>query len=87
MVVHVATDGAIVVVKKIEESSDGEVAAAPLNPYQPSQRIKTPNAPSGIECPGMALILVTFPFLSLEYLPILAPRTAAPIKAAMPPTI
>ena len=41
----VATPGAMVVVRKIEPSSSTEVAAAPLKPYQPNQRMKTPSAP------------------------------------------
>ena len=49
MVVQVATEGAMVVVRNIEESSDTDVAAAPLKPYQPSQSMNTPSAPSGIE--------------------------------------
>ena len=44
----VATAGAIVVVRKIEPSCSIEVAAAPLNPYQPSQRMNTPKAPSAM---------------------------------------
>ncbi len=47
-VVTVATDGATVVVRKIDASSDTLVAAAPLKPYQPSQRINTPKAPKVI---------------------------------------
>ncbi len=43
----VAMAGAIVVVRKIEPNSATVVAAAPLNPYQPSQRMNTPKAPSG----------------------------------------
>ena len=87
MVAQVATAGAMVVVRKIELSSDGVVAAAPLKPYQPSQRMNTPSAPSGMECPGMALIFMTFPFLSFTYFPIRGPRMMAPISAAMPPTM
>mgnify|MGYP000501849286 CR=1 FL=1 len=34
-----------IVVRKIEPKSSSEVAAAPLNPYQPNQRINTPSAP------------------------------------------
>ena len=64
MVVQVATAGAMVVVRKMEESSEGEVAAAPLKPYQPSQRMNTPSAPSAMLCPGKALTFVTFPSLS-----------------------
>ena len=40
----VATAGATVVVKNTEPSVSTSVAAAPLNPYQPSQRMKTPSA-------------------------------------------
>ena len=42
----VATAGAIVVVTNIEANCGPVVAAAPLNPYQPNQRIKQPSAPS-----------------------------------------
>ncbi len=48
IVTQVATAGAIVVVRKIEASSLGVVAAAPLKPYQPSHRMKTPKAPMTI---------------------------------------
>ena len=41
----VASAGAIVVVTKIEPSCSTDFAAAPLNPYQPSQRMNTPSAP------------------------------------------
>ena len=41
------------------------VAAAPLNPYQPNQRMNTPRAPIKILCPRIGL---AFPFLS--YLPL-----------------
>ena len=44
----VAVAGAIVVVTKIEASSAPSLAAAPLNPYQPSQRMNTPSAPSAM---------------------------------------
>ena len=87
MVVQVATEGAIVVVRKMEESSDGVVAAAPLKPYQPSHKMKTPSAPSGIEWPGMALILITFPSLPRTYFPMRGPSMIAPTRAAMPPTM
>ena len=87
MVVTVATEGAMVVVRKMAESSEGEVAAAPLKPYHPSHRMNTPSAPRGMEWPGMALTLVTFPVLSVTYLPIRGPSTAAPMRAAMPPTM
>ena len=86
-VVQVATDGAMVVVRKMDDSSDTEVAAAPLNPYQPSHRMNTPSAPRGMEWPGIALTFVTLPSLSFTYLPMRGPRTAAPISAAMPPTM
>ena len=43
--VTVATAGAIVVVAKICDSCMVSVAAAPLKPYQPNQRINTPRAP------------------------------------------
>ena len=87
MVVQVATAGATVVVRKMLESSETLVAAAPLKPYQPSQRMKTPSAPRGMEWPGMALTLTTLPFLSRTYLPMRGPRMIAPISAAMPPTM
>ena len=47
IVTTVATAGAIVVVRKIDPSVGRSVAAAPLNPYQPNQRMNTPSAPSG----------------------------------------
>ena len=47
MATTVATDGAIVVVTNIEPISSIEVAAAPLKPYQPSQRMNTPRQPIG----------------------------------------
>jgi len=45
MQTKVAIAGAMVVVTKIEPSCSTEVAAAPLNPYQPNQRMKQPKAP------------------------------------------
>ena len=87
MVVQVATDGAMVVVRKIEDNSEGEVAAAPLNPYQPSHRIKTPRAPKGMEWPGIAFIFTIFPDRSFTYLPIRGPRITAPTRAAIPPVM
>ena len=63
------------------------LAAAPLNPYQPNQRIKQPSAPITMLCPGNAWTFVTFPFSSLVNLPIRAPSIAAPINALKPPTI
>ena len=87
IVVTVATAGAIVVLRNIVASSDGEVAAAPLKPYQPNHNMNAPKAPSGIECPGIALTLTTLPALSLTYLPIRGPRKIAPTSAAIPPTI
>ena len=44
----VATEGATVVVRKILPSCGTLVAAAPLKPYQPSHKMKTPSAPSGM---------------------------------------
>ena len=44
MQVTVATEGATVVVRNTDPSVGTSVAAAPLKPYQPSQRIKTPRA-------------------------------------------
>ena len=83
----VATAGAIVVVTNISPSCGTLVAAAPLKPYHPSQRINTPKAPIGILCPGNALTFVTFPFSSFSNLPILGPSIAAPTSAQIPPTI
>ena len=83
----VATAGAIVVVTNTEPSCSTEVAAAPLKPYQPSQRMNTPRAPIGRLCPGKALTDVIFPLLSLPNFPIRGPRKAAPIRAQSPPTI
>ncbi len=60
MVTTVAMAGAMVVVTKMEPSSSTEVAAAPLKPYQPSHRMKTPSAPIGRLCPGNAFTFVTF---------------------------
>ena len=45
--VTVAIAGATVVVRKIEPSCSTDVAAAPLNPYHPNQRMKQPRAPIG----------------------------------------
>ena len=45
IVTTVATAGARVVVTKIEASESTLVAAAPLKPYQPNQRMNTPSAP------------------------------------------
>ena len=44
MQVTVATEGATVVVRKTDPRVGTSVAAAPLKPYHPSQRIKTPRA-------------------------------------------
>ena len=85
--VIIAVAGAIVVVIKIDASCGPVVAAAPLNPYHPNQRMKHPSAPITILCPGNACTFVTFPSLFLVNLPILAPSYAAPIKAVVPPTI
>ena len=41
----VAIAGAMVVVTKMDPSCSTLVAAAPLKPYQPSQRMNTPSAP------------------------------------------
>ena len=83
----VATAGATVVVKKIDPSVGTSVAAAPLNPYQPSQRINTPRQPIGRLCPGNAFTFSTLPSLPFTNLPIRGPRIAAPINAQIPPTI
>ena len=45
----VAVAGAIVVFIKIDAKLSLFVAAAPLNPYHPNQRMKHPNAPRVIE--------------------------------------
>jgi len=79
----VATAGAIVVVRKIDPKSSSEVAAAPLNPYQPNQRINTPSAPIVRLWPGIAC---GFPVLLLNF-PIRGPSIAAPISAQIPPTM
>ena len=83
----VAVAGATVVVRKIEPSCSTEVAAAPLNPYQPSQRIKHPRQPRGRLCPGNALTFVILPDLSFTNFPIRGPSIFAPISAERPPTI
>ena len=83
----VASAGAIVVVTKIEPSCSTDFAAAPLNPYQPSQRMNTPSAPIVILCPGIAFTFVIFPFLSFVNFPIRGPRIAAPTRALIPPTM
>ena len=83
----VATAGAIVVVPRICANCVGSDAAAPLNPYQPSHKINTPNAPSGMLCPGNAFTFVIFPSLSFVNLPIRGPKNFAPISADNPPTI
>ena len=43
--VHVASAGATVVVAKIVANCVPFLAVAPLNPYQPNQRMNTPKAP------------------------------------------
>ena len=83
----VATAGEIVVVTKIDPNCSIDVAAAPLNPYHTSQRINTPNAPSGMLCPGNAFTFVIFPSLSFVNLPIRGHKNFAPISADNPPTI
>ena len=62
----VAMAGAMVVVTKIEPNCSTLVAAAPLKPYQPSQRINTPRQPMGRLCPGNALTFVTLPSLFVD---------------------
>ena len=57
------------------------VAAAPLNPYHPNHKIKHPNAPNVILCPG-----IPCGFPSLSNFPIRGPNILAPIKAVKPPT-
>ena len=83
----VATAGAIVVVTKMEPSCEILVAAAPLNPYQPSHKINTPRAPIVKLCPGIAFTLMLPSFLLFVYLPIRGPNSLAPTKADKPPTI
>ena len=83
----VATAGEIVVVTKIDPNCSTDVAAAPLNPYQPSQRMNTPSAPIVMLCPGIAFTFVIFPFLSFVNFPIRGPRIAAPTRALIPPTM
>src|SRR5690606_18288304 len=51
----------------------------PLNPNQPSQRMKTPNAPSGKLWPGIVLIALPL------YLPMRGPIFQAAINAATAP--
>ena len=87
MATTVATEGAMVVATNTEPISSMEVAAAPLKPYQPSQRINTPRHPIGRLCPGNAFTFVILPLLSFTNLPIRGPTIAAPIKAQIPPTI
>ena len=87
MVTTVATAGAMVVVTNTDPSCSKEVQAAPLNPYQPSQRMNTPRAPIGRLCPGNAFTFVISPFSFFTNLPIRAPRNFAPINAEIPPTI
>ena len=53
----------------------------PLNPNQPSHKMKVPRVARGKLDPGMGLI-----FPSLAYFPVLAPRIMAPLSAAQPPT-
>ena len=83
----VATAGATVVVKKTDPKVATSVAAAPLNPYQPSHRINTPSAAITRLCPGKAFTFVTFPSLSVSNFPIRGPNIHAPISAQIPPTI
>ena len=46
MATQVATAGESVVVRNIDARVSESFAAAPLKPYQPNQRMKTPSAPS-----------------------------------------
>ena len=78
----VETAGAIVVVAKIDARLVFDVAAAPLNPYQPNQRMKQPKAPRVMLCPRIGF---GFPFSS--NLPILGPNILAPMSAETPPTV
>ena len=83
----VAIAGAIVVVKNTDPNCSTVVHAAPLNPYQPSQRMNTPSAPIVMLCPGKAFTFTIFPEESFVNLPILGPSIFAPISADIPPTI
>ena len=53
----------------------------PLKPNQPNHNIKVPNVANGKFDPGIGLTLQ-----SSEYLPFLAPKMIAPVRAAHPPT-
>ena len=59
-----------------------EVVEPALKPNHPSQRMNTPMAASGMLWPTMALALP-----SALNLPLRAPRTMAPARAAQPPTL
>ena len=83
----VATEGATVVVRKMEPSSATFTAAAPLNPYQPSHRMNTPSAPMGRLWPGKAFTFTTRPSLPYENLPMRGPSIFAPTRAHTPPTM
>ena len=87
MQVTVARAGATVVVRKTEPSCSTEVQAAPLKPYQPNQRMNTPNAPIGRLWPGKAFTFVTFPEESLLNFPKRGPKSFAPMRAEIPPTM
>ena len=84
--VTVARAGAIVVATKMLPSCGTEVAAAPLNPYQPNHKMNTPSAPIGILCPGKAFTFIE-PSAFFVNFPMRGPTIAAPIKAQIPPTM
>ena len=54
----------------------------PLNPNQPSQRMKTPRVTSGIDDAAKGLIAAASPFLVNR--PSLGPKIIAPASAAAP---
>ena len=71
----------IVPIKARVSSPVAATVDAPLNPNHANQRMKTPRAPIVKLWPGMTC---AFPSL---YFPIRGPTTAAPTRAATPPTI
>ena len=83
----VAMAGATVLVRKMDPICSTLTAAAPLKPYQPSHRIKTPRQPIGRLCPGKAFTFTIFPLSSFVNFPIRGPRIHAPIRAEIPPTM
>ena len=87
MQVTVAMAGETVVVRKMEPSCSTLVAAAPLKPYQPNQRMNTPRQPSGMLWPGKALTFTILPLASFSNLPMRGPSSFAPMSAERPPTM